>query len=282
MKINKNIAFTEKDHKYFDIESGEQYTSVTQFIHKFIPEFDEEYWSKYKAAERLLSPKKFKEVKKLYPEREEKLNALLALLSPESVKAEQEVILKEWEENNKKATDKGTLYHNDREKEINKEGIKSEWGEVINTLPSMELVLDFDSDGVFAEYLIFDEELKIAGQIDRINKKGRTIDILDYKTNKELKFESFFDLKTKRYDSLKPPLSHLMNCNWVHYCLQLSMYAYLFERKGFKIGKVEVEHVDLSMNEDNTYEVKSKRLLEVPYQQYKDEIKKILKYDISK
>ena len=46
----RQISFNEELHRYTD-EYSSEYKSVTTVIHDYVPEFDKEYWSKYKAAQ---------------------------------------------------------------------------------------------------------------------------------------------------------------------------------------------------------------------------------------
>ena len=55
-KQNGNIAFEEKAHRYWDVtDPSKKFTSVTTIIEKFGQPFDKEFWSAYKALEKLLS-----------------------------------------------------------------------------------------------------------------------------------------------------------------------------------------------------------------------------------
>ena len=54
-KQNGNIAFEEEAHIYYDVTKPEQkFISVTTLIHSFTQPFDKEFWSAYKALEKLL------------------------------------------------------------------------------------------------------------------------------------------------------------------------------------------------------------------------------------
>ena len=54
-KQNGNIAFVEETHKYFDVTNPEAvFTSVTTMIHEYTQPFDKDFWSAYKALEKLL------------------------------------------------------------------------------------------------------------------------------------------------------------------------------------------------------------------------------------
>ena len=54
-KINGNVAFVEDIHKYFDVTNPDKkYISVTTLIEKYGQPFDSNFWSAYKALEKLL------------------------------------------------------------------------------------------------------------------------------------------------------------------------------------------------------------------------------------
>ena len=54
-KLNGNVAFNEEKHKYFNVDDpSKEYISVTTLIHKFTQPFDKDFWSAYKALEKLL------------------------------------------------------------------------------------------------------------------------------------------------------------------------------------------------------------------------------------
>ena len=54
-KQNGNIAFIEETHKYFDVtDPNAVFTSVTTIIHSYTQPFDKDFWSAYKALEKLI------------------------------------------------------------------------------------------------------------------------------------------------------------------------------------------------------------------------------------
>ncbi len=74
------------------------------------------------------------------------------------------------------------------------------------------------------EYVIYDEELGIAGTIDMLFKmEGNHVAIFDWKRSKEIKYRN-------KYERANSPLTHLEDCNYNHYCLQLNLYKYLLEK----------------------------------------------------
>ena len=85
------------------------------------------------------------------------------------------------------------------------------------------------------EWMIFDEDVKIAGSIDFVaeNDDG-TLTIYDWKRCKEIK-------KSNRFggSALTECISHLPDTNYWHYALQLNTYKTILERKyGKKIKKM--------------------------------------------
>lgn len=77
------------------------------------------------------------------------------------------------------------------------------------------------------EQVIGSVEYDVAGSIDFLaySKKLDSIIIIDYKTNKEIKTNSFNDKK------MLPPLDDITDCNYYHYSLQLSMYKIILEKE---------------------------------------------------
>ena len=75
------------------------------------------------------------------------------------------------------------------------------------------------------EWMIWDNELKFAGSIDMtfINDDG-TIEIYDWKRSVGIKKENSWQ------SSITPCISHLPDCNFYHYSLQLNTYKALLEK----------------------------------------------------
>lgn len=105
-----------------------------------------------------------------------------------------------------------------------------------------------------SEVLIHSLKHMVAGQVDIVEDLGdKTINIWDFKTNKEL-------AKTDKYGGYM--LKHcwfLEDCNYNHYTLQLSMYAYLCELKGLKINKLIILYINRDTKEMEQHEVKYRK-----------------------
>ena len=96
-------------------------------------------------------------------------------------------------------------------------------------------------------WLVFKEDIKLAGSIDMIYKKpDGTLAIYDWKRAKEIKFEN-------RYQKMTGPLNHLPDTNYWHYSLQLNIYRRILEEL-YHVTVSELALVVLHPNQ-TTYKV---------------------------
>ena len=255
-KKNGNIAFEEEAHLYYDVtEPDRQFVSVTTMIHTFTQPFDKEFWSAYKALEKLLSKEDWAIEKKslLNTKRFDKIILEMYDISEDDFNKEQQAILDAWEQENRLSCERGTKIHADLEnsfykkpKDINLS--KYEIG------GKFECVRDYNEldleNAVYPEYLISyvtpDKKLSIAGQIDLLVKKGNKITIGDWKTNKKIETKSFFNSKTKSSVKMQYPLNTLDDVNYWHYAMQLSTYAWMMQKVNseFEIEDLVLVHFD--------------------------------------
>jgi len=110
------------------------------------------------------------------------------------------------------------------------------------------------------ELIMYDEELGLAGTIDLAVFKDNKVTLIDYKTNKKISKDCY---GKKGYKVLKDMDASNIN----KYSLQLTMYAYMLERKGWEIDKLILVH----LMEDKYKEY------EIPYETYKIAIKEMIK-----
>lgn len=259
MKIDKrngNVCFNDENHKYFDInDESKQYISVTTLIGRYEQDFDRNFWSAYKALEKLLSKDAWQIEKKSLLSTKKFNKELLDLYDiPEDAfnKAQQD-ILDEWDKTNRESCERGTKIHSELENSFYKAG-KNVTLQKFGIGGKFECRKDYsDLDlqyGVYPEYLIYRESddgiLKIAGQIDLIVKSGNDIYIIDHKTNKKIDQKGGFDSKTKSTAKMKYPLNNLEDCNLLHYSLQLSTYAWMLQKinPNFVIKDLILNHYD--------------------------------------
>jgi hypothetical protein len=278
-KQNGNIAFEEDAHVYFDVSKPERkFISVTTLIEKFGQPFDKNFWSAYKALEKLiprdswtiekkslLSSKKFdKEILSLYD------------ISEDAFNKEQQQILDDWDAENKRSCERGTKIHAELEHSLYKKrkGIELKKYGIGGTFECVENKTELDLDnGVYPEYLISrvsdDGELCIAGQIDLLVKKGNTFVIADYKTNKKIEMKSFYDSKSRSSVKMKYPLNNLDDVNYWHYCLQLSTYAWMIQKLNPEYTIEDLVMIHFDHNDNMT-------VYHLPY--LKDEVTRMLAF----
>lgn len=278
-KQNGNIAFEEEAHIYYDVTQPDQkFISVTTLIHSFTNPFDKEFWSSYKALEKLLSKDDWAIEKKslLSTRKFDKVLLEMYEISENDFNREQQAILDAWDEENRKSCERGTKIHSDLENSLygkrrDIDLAKYQIGGKFECIKDYnELDLEY---GVYPEYLIHrvseDGKLRIAGQIDLLVKKGNKIIIADYKTNKEIKTKSFYDKNKKTSEKMKYPLNNLDDVNYWHYTLQLSTYAWMIQKLNpdFEIEDLVMIHFD---HNDNM------TVYHLPY--LKEEVIKMLAY----
>lgn len=259
-KQNGNIAFEEESHVYYDVtKPDKKFVSVTTLIHSFTQPFDSQFWSAYKAIEKILSPDSWKIEKKSLLGSKKFDKSILELydISEDVFNKEQQAILDAWDEENRRSCERGTKIHADLENSFykKKKNIDISKFQIGGTFECIKDRTELDlENGIYPEYLISrvseDGKLRIAGQIDLLVKKGNSIYIGDFKTNKKIDLKSFYDSKTRSSTKMKFPLNNLDDCNYNHYCLQLSTYAWMIEKLNpeFKIEDLVLIHFDHSDN----------------------------------
>ena len=263
------VIYRDIDHTYW--MGDKRLTSVSRTIGKFKNPYDKEYWSYNTAFKRLIPD--FKELKReileslgrwkypdyIKPGAEWFFPILEDFIGDmEIIKETQQIVLKEWKDKNDNANIKGTQFHLDREEESIKRGYEinpfdGKEYPVINPPKEydnqsiVENLYDLE-EGYYPELLIWDEELGMAGQADKVwIKKGRKYKYYygdDYKTNEEK------PKKSGGMDKMLPPLSHLKDNKYVHYNLQSTLYAGMMYRAGFKIGGTQISwYKDYDVNQ---------------------------------
>ena len=239
-KQNGNVAFNEETHRYWDInDEQKKFISVTTLIGKFGQPYDKEFWSAYKALEKLLPPDAWKVEKKslLNTKRFNKEILKIHGISESDFNALQQEILDTWQEENRKSCERGTKIHAQLENAFYKGGknVKLDKFGIGGKFECRKNYTELDLPyGVYPEYLIYrsspDGILNIAGQIDCLVKNGNEIVIIDHKTNKKLDLKGFFNNQSKSSVKMKYPLNTLDDCNYNHYQMQLSTYAWMLQK----------------------------------------------------
>lgn len=257
-KENDDVIYSDKDHIYLGKKDNKQYTSVTTLIHHYCQEFNGSFWSAYKACEALLSPEDFYPLKQMLLKNKIWKKEYLKVynIDESKFKTTQAEILKSYEDKKNEACERGTNIHAKLE-ELFYQGDKTTITKYAGggKFDIKKGYYKFDLDrAIYPEFLVcydFDEYLKLAGQIDILIKDGNDITIRDWKTNSKIDKESYFDRNTKKRQMMKFPLNNIQDCNFYHYTLQLSLYAYLLQKINpkFKIKKLAIVHFDHNGNE---------------------------------
>ena len=189
-KKNGSVCFNEENHTYWNENDNDKYVSVTTLIERFTQPFDKNFWSVYKALEKLIPADNWKIEKKVLLNVKKFNKEILDIydISENMFNKTQQDILDEWEQTNRESCERGTLIHSKLEHSVYNMGdnvILKKFG------IGGQFICDKDRtnldliNGVYPEYLISrtsaDGILRLAGQIDLLVKNGNEIIIVDYK-----------------------------------------------------------------------------------------------------
>ena len=217
-----SIVFNEKAHSYISADNI-QWTSVTSLVSNFKESFDKEG-----VAKKCSKNKKSKWYGLPYKE-----------------------IIELWDNEANRAMNLGTFYHNQRESDLcNLASIEREG----YNLPVFTPIIKPDGDkvapeqkldpGIYPEHMVYLKSAEVCGQSDLVEILNDKVNVIDYKTNKEIKMNSYVNWEGISKKML-PPVSHLEDCNFQHYALQLSIYMYIILKHNPKLkpGKISIHHV---------------------------------------
>ena len=245
------MKFIEQDHIYVNDE-GEVYSSATSFIKTFCHPFEKQ-----------------------------KIATKFAKKHKRTV----EDVIAEWEKAGADAIKKGTAFHKIKEDELlalnnvviegeDHEVFASQWDNGVKTVDKLSL-----EPGIYPELIVWSDKYQIAGQADYIEiTKGGKINILDYKTSKEIKMKGF-----EKWDGTVQkmlfPLQNLDDCNFNHYSLQINLYAFLVKNhnRNLEIGKLTIQHIAGEYDEsEDKFTITN--IVDYPVPNMQKEIKIVLDY----
>jgi hypothetical protein len=219
------IQFEEETHTYTIDGERAGWTSCTGFLHNFFGHFDADAT----IAKMMASPKWF--ASKYYG------------MTADAIK-------KQWSDKGAASSAAGTRMHLDIEHFYN--ALPAAWvqakGKHVNDVETGLLCMreadswdpaagaewdyfcdyqrrhGYQFEPFRTEWLVFDEEHKVAGSIDMVYMKpDGTLAIYDWKRIEELKTEN-------RFQSGLGPVEHLPDTNYWHYSLQLNVYRYILQK----------------------------------------------------
>ena len=239
------LYFDEPTHKYTD-SLGNSYISVTTIIHdNYTPKFDKKYWLRKKSRELGISSKELEKqwqaitdeactrgtathngIEDAIKENSMFKNAIQYLNQVESGRCIT-------------VADIPNLIPRPLDLDKFKEATNNKYQKIYD-------VFDFYINKgytIYSEIGAFLIDYLISGTIDILCIKEDRFVILDWKTNRNgLQFEAGYFKKDKsttpaqltnqyivKDEKMLPPLSHLDNCNGMHYTMQLSTYARMVE-----------------------------------------------------
>lgn len=275
------IKFEEDSHKYTSLEGTveKKWLSCTTFISKFKEKFEDsaEFWAAYKVIQDLLGIPNDEVGKKKFSAlmRQNRLNfnnktlthlkeVSKNLVSWDRVLERIDSKFEEWDNKRNDACAVGTEFHEYKESESYRTGKIVNSGKVRNVnlennlLPPSKKVKYSTSleglKGAIPELLIFMREVEIDGnvietylcgqsdncffeQIDRTDYIIDTyVDVDDYKTNEEITYINPYN-KTFEY-----PINHIPLTKFHEIALQMSLYAYMLEKQGYKVRNTGFTH----------------------------------------
>jgi hypothetical protein len=160
-----------------------------------------------------------------------------------------------WAKGGKDSRDAGTRLHEQIEQYYNNVEFEADEND-----KALDQFLKWDEDTNLTvwrtEWVVWDEDTKVAGTVDAVfkNTAGDYI-LVDWKRCKEIRLNNPYDSCTV------PSLSHLSDCNYVKYSIQLNVYRYILEQKyGISISQMLI--VNFHPNQESYDEVPALDLCE--------------------
>lgn len=220
-----SVLFKAEDHSYKSANPQESinWISVTSFVGKFKEKFDAKAVSE-----------------KVAKNKKSKWYGMSSL-----------DIQKAWTKESERAMTLGTWYHNERESDLLSLNTLEQEGVILNVINP---IIDDNGikiapiqkleNGIYPEHFVYLKSAGLCGQSDRVDIINNVVNIIDYKTNKEIKTEGFKNWEGITRKMLMP-ISHLDDCNFNHYALQLSFYMYIIIKHNPKLkpGNLTIHHI---------------------------------------
>lgn len=255
------VQYDDPSHRYF--YEGRTYLSATQLLDRFKDKFDTEAQAQRMSDSYGQTPEYWK---------------------------------KKWKNDCEVSIIRGNEIHNSREDYLYGRGVDTIDGRHLQVrnkaIIPVRSYIDLP-DGVYPELKLWSHEHRIAGRADKIilrTVRGiipmileglqpnrnmaavRIADVEDYKTNKKI-YRRGWQEKDGTRRMMLSVLSHLEDCEFNHYALQLSIYQYILELKGFHPGKRRIIHYQHEIEGVGT---PKPVIIEVPY--LRDEVIAMIKH----
>ena len=226
---DKNVVFHEPTHRYTILtDKDSKYTSVTTWNHTHFPSFNAD-----KVINKMMKGRNWNEKNKYWGMTAQEIKDLWKNNANEVSSAgtnlhfDIECFMNQYivdEDDNPYRYDHELLmeYYNEQlEDGCSPPNDSIEWGYFLDLVKKYPLLTPYRT-----EWMIYDEELKLAGSIDMVyeNTDG-TLSIYDWKRSKEISKVNNFN-----ESAITKEISHLPNTNYWHYSLQLNVYKAIIER----------------------------------------------------
>lgn len=191
-----DIYFDDDLHLYFHKSTGRRLISPTTILKKYSHPFDPDGKILAKCAAR-------------------------EGVKPEELKAK-------WRKMGDDSVVRGHSIHDSFEQYVKTGQIQKDGNEDI--IQDFKERVQVDLSGkLYPEVTLFDLDFGIAGRTDLVhNWWGNIVDCLDFKTNKKGNISKYSFGKF-----MYAPLQHIPDAKFFHYELQLSMYSFMLESKGY-------------------------------------------------
>ncbi len=167
-----------------------------------------------------------------------------------------------WKNKADRSCEIGTRYHAVQEAELLSCEIIDIYGEEfrvqhpiiedgIKKAPEQKI----ENGWIYPEHLVYLKTVGVCGQADRPEVINNLLHVTDFKTCEKIDTTSYFNPYTGQSKMMLAPLSHLEDCNAIHYALQLSAYAYMMLRHNpnLSVGNLIIEHAVFETEGEDRY-----------------------------
>lgn len=271
-KQTNHVAYNDHSHRYWNINTGEFYTSSTTHVAKYKQKFDSELVSSYKAIEKLY-PDYFSNMKSNNFKMNDLTNHFITSFSTPEMKKnmlfEASNIRNEWKQKGESSAKRGTAEHLLREQQLKNNKTIFLYDTYICQGKQYHYINDDVINSIqnrnhryaicFPELLLYSDKLKLAGQTDLLclDFELNSIDVYDYKTNNSIEVDN-------KYKKMLHPFSSLDDCSLNHYSLQLSLYAFMFKEifSEYRDFSISLNLIHIKENQLDKY-IKAKDLTDM-------------------
>lgn len=223
------IRFVDHSHTYYIDGSKDGYVSTTSLVHNMFEKFDADV-----VIEKMRRSKKW-------------VDSIYYGMETSDIK-------NMWEENRESAAKEGTKMHENIENfynNISYDNMSKEFQLFDGYLEDHKNLVPYRT-----EWCIFDEYSKVSGSVDMVymdpDTPGNFV-IADWKRSKAIKMDNTWQSGADKFTS------HLPDCNYIHYSLQLSIYKYILQKR-YGIAISEAFIVVLHPNQEGYHKIRTRNL----------------------